>query len=66
MQFDQTAPYGALGATQQVRDVADAAMPQLASFDGSIAATVVFGQGSEEGPHRAFDVFVGAGVSHSD
>jgi hypothetical protein len=65
MPFHRTTPYGALGATQQVRDVADAAMSQLARFNGGIASAVVFGQGSEEGFHRAFDVLVVAGVPHS-
>lgn len=65
LQFCQTTPDGALGATQQVSNVADAAMSQFEGLDGGITSAVVFGQGSEEGPHRAFGVLAVSGVSHS-
>jgi hypothetical protein len=64
LQFRQTTPDGALGATQQVSDVADAAMSQFERLDGGIASAVVFGQGSAEGFHRVFDVLAVSGVPH--
>src|SRR5512135_3648641 len=62
VQFHQTTPDGALGTTQQVSNVADAAVSQFEGLDGGITSAVVCGQGSEEGLHRAFDVLTVSGV----
>jgi hypothetical protein len=40
-------------------------MSQFEGLDGGITAAVAFGQGGEEGPHRAFGVRAVSDVSHS-
>jgi hypothetical protein len=65
LQFRQTTPDGSLGATQQVSNVTDAPMSQFQRLDGGITSAVVFGQGSDEGFHRVFDVLAVSRVPHS-